>query len=326
MEMNRRGISLEGDVLARRESWARWILPALFLSLLLHGLFWFWSNKTLISQATDSPVEENKPRVFRVERVDVKAQVNQTPREQTPRPISTPVPISLPEEKISLEKNPGVTGGMKAPPKIDNTILSEKPGIIPPLPVTSNKAIADLPQIKDPTTDETLRDMPVVSSPSAAMPALAPAITDISRKSGTGSSHGFSDLDKLLAQTGPLSAETAPIMMPGDVLFDYDASALQQGAVESLEKLGRLLKRNPRSRFIIEGHTDSFGPDDYNLRLSEQRAQSVKDWLVANMGIPADSIETHGFGKSRLIVPASASIPDQRINRRVEIVIRPPAS
>jgi len=324
--MNRRGIPLDGEVLARRESWARWILPALLLSLLLHGLFWFWSKKMPISQPSDSPVEEKKPRVFQLERVDVKAQVYQAPQEQTPKPISTPVPISLPEEKISWEKNPGVTGGMKAPPKIDNSILSEKPGIIPPLPVTSNKAVADLPQIKDTTADEILRDMPVVSSPSAALPALAPAINDWSRKSGPGSIKGFSDLDKLLAQTGPLSAETAPIMMPGDVLFDYAASALQQGAVESLEKLGRLLKRNPRSRFIIEGHTDSFGPDDYNLRLSELRAESVKNWLVTNMGIPTDSIETRGFGKSRLIVPASASMPDQQINRRVEIVIRPPAS
>lgn len=257
--------------------------------------------------------------------MDVKAQVYQAPREQTPKTVSTPVPISLPEEKISLEKNPGVSGGIKAPPKIDKSILSEKPGIIPPLPVSSTKPVADLPQIKDSATDEILRDMPVVSSPSAAMPSLAPVVTDTPRKGGPGAK-GFSDLDKLLAQTGPLSSETAPIMMPGDVLFDYDASALQQGAVESLEKLGRLLKRNPKSRFIIEGHTDSFGPDDYNLRLSEQRAESVKNWLVTNMGIPADSIETRGFGKSRLIVPASSSIPEQRINRRVEIVIRPPAS
>ena len=317
---------MEGDELARRESWASWILPALLLSLLCHGLFWFWSKKTPVLQAGDAQVEDKKTRVFQVERVDVKAQVYQSPQVQPLKPVSTPVPISLPEEKISLEKNPGVTGGMKAPPKIDNSILSEKPGIIPPLPVTSNKAVADLPQIKDAATDEILREMPVVSSPSAAMPVLDSAMADASRKSGPGTTKGFSDLDKLLAQTGPLSAETAPIMMPGDVLFDYDASALQQGAVESLEKLGRLLKRNPKSRFVIEGHTDSFGPDDYNLRLSELRAESVKNWLVTNMGIPADSIETRGFGKSRLIVPASASIPDQRINRRVEIVIRPPAS
>lgn len=324
--MNRRGIPLEGEVLARRESWASWILPALVLSLLLHGLFWFWSKKTPISQAGNSLSEDKKTRVFQVERVDVKAQVYKSPQEQTPKAVSTPVPIALPEEKIVLEKNSGVTGGLKPPPKIDNTILSEKPGIIPPLPVTSNKAIADLPQIKDTATDEILREMPVVSSPSAAMPSLAPAITDAALKNGPGSAKGFSDLDKLLAQTGPLSAETAPIMMPGDVLFDYDASNLQQGAVESLEKLGRLLKRNPRSRFIIEGHTDSFGPDDYNLRLSELRAESVKNWLVTNMGIPSESIETRGFGKSRLIAPPSASIPDQRINRRVEIVIRPPSS
>jgi outer membrane protein OmpA-like peptidoglycan-associated protein len=122
-----------------------------------------------------------------------------------------------------------------------------------------------------------------------------------------------------------LSPETAPILLPGDLLFEYDAYRLQPGAISSMQKLGQLLLRTPRSRFLIEGHSDSFGPDDYNLRLSELRAQTVKEWLISSMGIPADSIETRGFGESRLVAPATGSIEEQQINRRVEIVIRPPA-
>jgi outer membrane protein OmpA-like peptidoglycan-associated protein len=59
------------------------------------------------------------------------------------------------------------------------------------------------------------------------------------------------------------------------------------------------------------------------MELSTRRAESVKSWLVAAMAIPADRVQTRGFGKFRLIAPASGSIDEQQINRRVEIVIRP---
>ncbi|HET9522616.1 MAG TPA: OmpA family protein, partial [Terrimicrobiaceae bacterium] len=132
----------------------------------------------------------------------------------------------------------------------------------------------------------------------------------------------FSNLDDLLARTGPLSSETAPILMPTDLLFDYDQVTLRPEALASLEKLGTLIKRNPQASFIIEGHTDSFGPDEYNLDLSRRRSETVKAWLVAMMKIPPERIAARGFGKSRLIAPASGTIEDQQINRRVEIVIR----
>jgi outer membrane protein OmpA-like peptidoglycan-associated protein len=172
-----------------------------------------------------------------------------------------------------------------------------------------------------------LKEMPTLKSdPLASLPqpvAVAQAGKSLSAQPADG--RGFTNLDELLAQTGPLSPETAPILLPGDLLFEYDAYRLQPGAISSMQKLGQLLLRTPRSRFLIEGHSDSFGPDDYNLRLSELRAQTVKEWLISSMGIPADSIETRGFGESRLVAPATGSIEEQQINRRVEIVIRPPA-
>lgn len=90
----------------------------------------------------------------------------------------------------------------------------------------------------------------------------------------------------------------------------------------SLEKLGQLLKRNPKARFVIEGHSDSFGTDEYNLTLSRLRADSVRIWLIDMVGIPAESISTIGHGKSRLAVPSTGTIEEQKINRRVEILIK----
>ena len=110
--------------------------------------------------------------------------------------------------------------------------------------------------------------------------------------------------------------------MPTDLLFDYDQINLRVEALASLEKLGTLIRRNPQATFIIEGHTDSFGSNVYNLDLSRRRADTVKAWLITMMKIPPDRIAARGFGKSRLIAPASGTIEEQQINRRVEIVIR----
>ena len=108
---------------------------------------------------------------------------------------------------------------------------------------------------------------------------------------------------------------------------------LQPSAINQLQKLGVLIKRNPKSTFTVEGYTDSFGPPDYNLELSEQRAASVKRYLVEVMGINPDQVETHGYGQAKFIVPPHFMPPDasqvevdaeiarQQPNRRVVIVV-----
>ena len=81
----------------------------------------------------------------------------------------------------------------------------------------------------------------------------------------------FSDLDQLLGRVGPILDQTKPILMPTDLLFGYNEVALHKGARKSLMKLGLLIQKNPGSTFIIEGHTDSTGPEEYNLSLSWNR-------------------------------------------------------
>ena len=141
---------------------------------------------------------------------------------------------------------------------------------------------------------------------------------------GTGTLPAYSSLDELLQGTGAVSSSTAPILMPTDLLFEYDASALRPEAERTLEKLGSLIRRNGGAGFRIEGHTDSFGSEDYNRQLSLRRAEAVKDWLVSRMGIDPARITTVGFGKSRLLIAATGSIAQQQLNRRVEIVITTP--
>ena len=141
---------------------------------------------------------------------------------------------------------------------------------------------------------------------------------------------GFSDLDSLLSQKGPLGSGTQ-LRMPDDQLFNYDSADLQASAISQLQKLGTLIKRNPKATFAVEGYTDSLGSPDYNLELSQRRADSVKQYLVEVVGINPAQISTRGYGASRfLVAPRSVAfntpeeqieIERQRPNRRVVIVV-----
>src|SRR3989440_10915075 len=102
---------------------------------------------------------------------------------------------------------------------------------------------------------------------------------------------GFSDLDQLLSQKGPLGSGTK-IRMPEDQLFSFDSSDLQPGDI--MRKLVDLLKRNPKATFTIEGYTDSIGTDEYNVDLSQRRADSMKMYLVQALGIDPSHIDARG--------------------------------
>lgn len=134
---------------------------------------------------------------------------------------------------------------------------------------------------------------------------------------------GFSNLDDLLGGGGKMGGSTAPILMPTDLLFSYGSDQLADSARLSLMKLGFLIQKNPESLFIIEGHTDSFGGEDFNFELSMRRANAVVSWLRESLGLGSDRIQAMGMGKSKPIAPVTGTVEQQGLNRRVEIKVRP---
>src|SRR6202166_3131155 len=87
------------------------------------------------------------------------------------------------------------------------------------------------------------------------------------------------------------------IINMSDVLFDSGKYSLKPGAREKLAKVSGIILAHPGLNLQIEGHTDSVGGDDYNQHLSEQRAYSVRDYLVAQ-GLSGETISAHGLGKT----------------------------
>jgi outer membrane protein OmpA-like peptidoglycan-associated protein len=109
------------------------------------------------------------------------------------------------------------------------------------------------------------------------------------------------------------------IRLSADVLFDLDKSTLKPEAESQLQKLAMVVKAKPGARVAIEGHTDVQGEETYNQKLSEARAESVRQWLV-NQQIEGSQITTQGFGETRPVRKGTTAV-DHQANRRVEIRI-----
>ncbi len=104
-----------------------------------------------------------------------------------------------------------------------------------------------------------------------------------------------------------------------DVLFDFNQYTLKPGAREKLAKVSGIILAYPGLKIQLEGHTDSVGTDDYNLKLSQQRADSVRTYLVTQ-GVPADSVTSTGLGKADPVATNDNAAGRQQ-NRRVDMVV-----
>lgn len=118
---------------------------------------------------------------------------------------------------------------------------------------------------------------------------------------------------------------TRRFVVGADALFDFDKATLTPNAEETLEALVPLLAKAGKHPASIEGHTDSKGADDYNQTLSEKRARTVKDWLVAK-GAVAASTPTQGWGERKPVAPnnkpdGSDDPQGRQKNRRVEVIV-----
>jgi outer membrane protein OmpA-like peptidoglycan-associated protein len=109
------------------------------------------------------------------------------------------------------------------------------------------------------------------------------------------------------------------IVNMSDVLFDTGRYTLKPGAREKLAKLSGIILGHPGLRIAIEGYTDSVGGDEYNMRLSENRAKAVREFLVAE-NLSAEAVTAQGFGKSNPVADNS-SASGRQMNRRVQLVV-----
>ncbi|MDB5416415.1 MAG: hypothetical protein JWR10_4750 [Rubritepida sp.] len=151
--------------------------------------------------------------------------------------------------------------------------------------------------------------MPMQSDPGASQPPAASPVA--------------SAAPVRRAPSGPATT-TAPAGTPAVSLvinFQSGSAVLAPSAVETLDRLGRALGAAEFAgfRFRIEGHTDSVGPAEGNLALSERRAEAVKDYLVKTVGLDAARLVTQGLGESQPLIRTPDETAEVR-NRRVQVL------
>ncbi len=328
-----------------------WLLVGLMVSLLLHSALCFYFYRTQFQLADAVLKTPEQTATFNVKSLDAKpldkASMDQTAPAAKPEADKTDV--QLPDEKKSFEKlldemhastaMPDDTSDvLPDQPKVDQSnassilneierstsqVLSKNPNATREQSMLSESAVSGRPQ-------PALTGTELATSTTIKRPNVINKIPGDSAGPDRGRAPGFSDLDSLLSQKGPIGSGTS-IRLPNDQLFGYDSADVDPGGLEQLQKLAVLIKRNPKARFRVEGYTDSLGSPDYNFELSQRRADSVKQYLIQGLGINPGQVDARGFGAAKFLVqprPVPPNTPEeqaeisrQRPNRRVVVVV-----
>lgn len=113
--------------------------------------------------------------------------------------------------------------------------------------------------------------------------------------------------------------EGIEVTFDSGILFDIDKSTLRPASQIELQKMAATLNKYPDTDILLEGHTDATGSEEYNLKLSRERAQSVSNYLVGQ-GVAASRLTTAGYGESQPVA-GNDTAEGRQLNRRVEVVI-----
>jgi outer membrane protein OmpA-like peptidoglycan-associated protein len=289
------------------------LLTGILVSVIVHAWLWSRAKDLRVMGFSAESYDRIVPRTFRMKHVEI-----------DPKAFRDPTPPEAPKKKVEVTAPADDHPVSQVTEDPSTAPLMKAPGTETPVPVDQGLPSAG-------TTAANVLTSPDIGTKNHGIPDSTPQDNGLPsvelpepatlRGTGTATPLGFSSLDDLLAGQQPVTSRTPPILMPTDLLFEYDSDVLRQEAAESLGKLGSLIRKNSGSRFRIEGHTDSFGKEAYNQALSLRRAEAVKTWLVKCMGVNPSSVSAVGLGTSHPLAPITGTIAEQRLNRRVEIVI-----
>ncbi len=310
---------------AQSSSLSVWFLVALGLSLGLHFGFYTWSKATRMKGMAESAAPALLPPKFVVK------QVNFDPKslQDIPEPAQAPKKEPVTPEKLVFSDAKPQAADMKLevkPVDVSSKLVEDKPQTKAD-PIAMTAMVQSTAGALDGELGALAGTFLKTQATSSAQPVLAisPQMGNGGGQNGAAANaamQGKQSLDDVLSGIGKVPTKDSPVAIPGNALFAHDSSELGQESVPILEKIADLRRRFPDYVMVIVGHTDNTGSPDYNVRLSQRRADAVKEWLVKRYGMAASKLDTLGKGSQELLVP-SGNVEEQAPNRRVEVVLVP---
>jgi outer membrane protein OmpA-like peptidoglycan-associated protein len=303
-----------------------WYAFALIASVGAHGWLANWSKSFVVPGFSEKTAPALLPPRFVIKQVKFDPKV----LDSLPEPLKPEQKAPVVPEKFvfsdSKPKAPDVDLQVK-PLDVQKQLVEERPEAKAELISAS-----PLPASVGSSLDGELRSlagaMLQVAPSSNAQPVLALA-AQMANAAGAGGSGavgmavpGRQSIEDALNAIGQVATRESPVAIPGNALFGYDSSELGEESVPILEKIADLRRRFPDYIMVIIGHTDAMGSSDYNLRLSQKRADAVREWLIRRYGMDPSKLETIGRGAQELMV-VDGSVDEQAPNRRVEVILRP---
>ncbi|HSI12724.1 MAG TPA: OmpA family protein [Chthoniobacter sp.] len=298
----------------------KWLLRALLISLLIHGGLLFFFNFKHLENFGYTEAVQLAPTPIRMRQVTI---ADTTEAETIPEPTKkTIAPIPIEETKPMVDE-------IQIKPNLPDTapIVQEKPKVdLTGFDANMDKSGTSMAALEQQLRGKLGSELERSTRISPNQPKITVSNGPKGGNGGTGTDGGIPGRltvdDALNKVQGPIGNRA--IAMQGGALFEWGRAELLPQAIQSLEKLGEIIKRNPKAIFVISGHTDHTGTHEGNLVLSQQRADSVRDWLVVNLNIDPMRIRTVGRADDDAFptLGADKSIDEQAPNRRVEIVIK----
>lgn len=303
-----------------------WYAFAFVASVAAHGWLANWSKSFVVEGFSERAAPSLLPPRFVIKQVkfDPKA-LDSVP--EPPKPVQK-APV-VPDKFVFSDSKPKASDVdlQVKPLDVQKQLVEERPEAKADLISAS-----PLPASAGSSLDGELRSLAVAmlqAAPSSkAQPVLALA-SQMANAVGAGGSGavgmavpGRQSIEDALNAIGQVATRESPVAIPGNALFGYDSSELGEESVPILEKIADLRRRFPDYIMVIIGHTDAMGSADYNLRLSQKRADAVREWLIRRYGMDPSKLETIGRGAQELMV-VDGSVEEQAPNRRVEVILRP---
>ena len=166
----------------------------------------------------------------------------------------------------------------------------------------------------------------------ALCPPEPPAAVKVNKEALFASLYGGSSDGSNIAAAGAVAALAASsarykdaggnaVSVDLNVVFEFNSSVISTNFDGEIGNSAAVIRDNPGLQAIVEGHSDSTGTPEYNKRLSERRAASVRDMLINEHGISPDQVKAVGFGLERPVADNATKEGRER-NRRVELVLR----